>query len=155
MASCPGQKLPSWPQPTNGESPELFDRVTVGDALLLVPAPNDLPSHMKQHSKKSGAKHTNPSIPLPALISCDGGKTDVHPVENRSFNMAELAVLNGFPPYHKFPRHLGLTALRTLIGNAVPALSFQHFFREAIRALKRTDGTLQDYEEAQRGEWIG
>lgn len=155
MATCPGQTIPSWPQPTNGEAPDLFDRVTVGDALFLVPATNDLPAHMRQHSKKSASvKHTDPDIPLPALISCDGGKTDVHPIENRSFNMAELAVLNGFPAYHKFPRHLGLTALRMLIGNAVPALSFQHFFTEAIRALKRTDGVLQGYEDAQREYWI-
>lgn len=78
----------------------------------------------------------------------------MHPFEERSFNMAELAVLNGFPAWHKFPDDLGVTALRTLIGNAVPALSFQYFFREAVRALRRTDYELRQHEQYDDRELI-
>lgn len=53
--------------------------------------------------------------------------------------MAELAALNGFPAWHRFPQNIGITALRELIGNAVPALPFKNFFDKVVEALKETD----------------
>ncbi|KAL1597221.1 hypothetical protein SLS60_008803 [Paraconiothyrium brasiliense] len=108
---------------------------------------DDLPTHMLQHTRKPDAVHTDPRQPLKACITTRGGDTDVHPYEKRSFNMAELAVLNGFPAWHQFPPKLGITALRELIGNAVPALSFKLFFDKVVEALKETDEDLEQYEK--------
>ena len=52
--------------------------------------------------------------------------------------MAELALLAGFPPRHRFPA-LSKTVLRKMIGNAVPAEAFVPFVAESVKALKETD----------------
>lgn len=148
LASCPGQTLPSWPQPLNG--PGLADLVTINNALQNMGPVYGLPDHMLRHTVLSDVQHPDPDKPLPRLISCSGGGADIHPYEDRSFNMAELAALNGFPPWHKFPE-LGITALRVLIGNAVPAMPFQHFFREVVSALEQTDEQLQK-DELNKGD---
>jgi DNA (cytosine-5)-methyltransferase 1 len=104
---------------------------------------------MLQHTYKPNAIHSDPRKPLQGCITTRSGDTDTHPYEKRSFNMAELAALNGFPPYHKFPPKLGVTALRELIGNAVPALSFEPFFRKVVEALKYTDEENEQYEQTE------
>jgi DNA (cytosine-5)-methyltransferase 1 len=109
---------------------------------------------MLQHTRKPNAIHPDPRKPLPSCIKTNGGESDVHPYEKRSFNMAELAALNGFPAWHKFPPTLRLTALRELIGNAVPALSFQPFFDKVVKALKQTDEENEEYEKTEGREYV-
>ncbi|KAJ4346556.1 uncharacterized protein N0V89_010487 [Didymosphaeria variabile] len=154
MAACPGQDLPSWPRATNGNGRRLLKPVRIKDALLLVPEVDDLPPHMLQHTAKPDAVHSDPRQPLKACITTRGGDTDVHPYEKRSFNMAELAVLNGFPAWHQFPAELGVTALRELIGNAVPALSFKLFFDKVVEALKQTDEENAQYEQTEGRDFM-
>lgn len=144
FAACPGQQLPSWPEPTNGSGRRLPDPVTIEEALFLVP--DNLRNHMLQHTAKRNVVHPDPKQPLKGCITTSGGSSDVHPYEDRSFNMAELAALNGFPPWHEFPSHLGVTALRRIIGNAVPALSFRHFFDKVVKSLRETDEEHEEYE---------
>ena len=115
---------------------------------------DELPDYMLRHTVlSSDVQHPDPDKPLPRVISCNGGDTNIHPYEDRSFNMAELAALNGFPPWHKFPE-LGITALRALIGNAVPAMPFEHFFREVVTALEETDKQLGKNEPKKGAECI-
>ncbi|KAL5443251.1 hypothetical protein PMIN06_008768 [Paraphaeosphaeria minitans] len=154
FASCPGQKMPSWPRPTNGTGPRLLKPSTIEDALLLVPDSEDLQDHMLQHTRKPCAEHTDARKPLPGCITTSGGNSDVHPYEKRSFNMAELAALNGFPAWHRFPDNLGVTALRELIGNAVPALAFKVFFDKVIEALKETDEENYEYEQTEGRDYV-
>ncbi|KAL5392760.1 hypothetical protein DPSP01_000460 [Paraphaeosphaeria sporulosa] len=154
LAACPGQRIPSWPRPTNGIGPQLLKPVTIKDALLLVPNIEDLPGHMLQHTRKPHAEHTDARKPLPSCITTSGGKSDVHPYEKRSFNMAELAALNGFPAWHRFPDNLGVTGLRELIGNAVPALSFKAFFDKVVEALKETDEDNYEYEHTEDRDYV-
>lgn len=104
---------------------------------------------MLQHTPRPYAKHPDPRQPLRSCITTSGGDSDVHPYEKRSFNMAELAALNGYPAWHKFPAHLGVTALRRLIGNAVPALSFRSFFDKVVEVLKETDEENYEYEHTE------
>ncbi|KAF2445894.1 S-adenosyl-L-methionine-dependent methyltransferase [Karstenula rhodostoma CBS 690.94] len=154
MAACPGQQIPSWPRPTNGTGRRLLKPVRIKDALLLVPDSDDIPDHMLQHTPKPYAEHPDARQPLKGCITTSGGKSDVHPYEKRSFNMAELAALNGFPAWHQFPDNLGLTALRELIGNAVPALSFKNFFDKVVEALRQTDEESYEYEHTEGREFM-
>lgn len=81
----------------------------------------------------------NPNQPLRNAITCNGGKDNRHPNGERSFNIQELALLQGFPAYHKFAP-LGMTTLREQVGDACPAESLgKAIFASVKKTLDETE----------------
>ena len=95
----------------------------------------DLPNHLrprchseKTHSYKSMYGRLRPDTPSQTVTSGFGSMGQgrfVHPTRPRMITAHEAARIQGFPDYYSFAACHEVTALREMIGNAVPpALSF-------------------------------
>ncbi|KAL9587653.1 MAG: hypothetical protein Q9212_000107 [Teloschistes hypoglaucus] len=131
FASCPGERLPEYPQPTHG--PGRLPLVTVNDAISGIP--QNSPNHNPQNVPKRNHPPYNGHLPLKNCITT-AGSLDIHPNGQRSFTDRELACLQGFPLEHAF----GPTKVKTQIGNAVPPLVFKVFFSHIRQELEQADG---------------
>ncbi|KAL8640405.1 MAG: hypothetical protein Q9228_002674 [Teloschistes exilis] len=131
FASCPGERLPEYPQPTHG--PGRLPFATVNDAISGIP--QNSPNHSPQNVAKRNHPPYNSHLPLKNCITT-AGSLDIHPNGQRSFTDRELACLQGFPLEHTF----GPTKVKTQIGNAVPPLVFRVFFSHIRQALEQADG---------------
>ncbi|KAL8663261.1 MAG: hypothetical protein Q9202_004010 [Teloschistes flavicans] len=131
FASCPGERLPEYPQPTHG--PGRLPFATVNDAISNIPRNSS--NHNPQNVPKRDQPPYNGMLPLRNCITT-AGSLDVHPNGQRSFTDRELACLQGFPLEHVFAH----TKVKTQIGNAVPPLVFQVFFSHIRQALEQADG---------------
>jgi len=110
----PGHPVPDFPLPCPGP------KTTVWDALVRKPRDCDIEPHMLQGCEIS--KKGNRSIldkPHPYTITCSGGDGNYHPIEDRGYDVQELALLMGFAPQRKFAP-AKKTALLRQLGNAVP-----------------------------------
>ncbi|KAK4508737.1 hypothetical protein PRZ48_002476 [Zasmidium cellare] len=139
IASCPGQRTPSLPKPTHGTGPGLKPFVTIADCLRKVRLP--LEPHMRAYTDKSDAGHApyDPNGQMKHCITCSGGQGDLHPNAMRSFNMQELAILQGFLPRYLFAP-LAMTLVREQIGNACPAESLaKAIFGSVKKTLDETE----------------
>lgn len=99
---------------------------------------------MKQFTPKSQHSY-NRHVPLRGLITTSGGDSDLHPTGTRSFNVQELALLQGFSIGHQFARATK-TDLRKMIGNAVPTVFAEQLFTQIRKSLEESDrvGALWD-----------
>ena len=68
---------------------------------------------------------------------------NVHPSGKRSFNLQELAALQGFPPNHSFFGNA--TSIRKQVGNAVPPVFAKKLFRHLTKSLEASDRELAAY----------
>ena len=73
--------------------------------------------------------------PLRTATTCNGS-TSYHPSGTRNFTNCELALLNGFPWYHKF----GTAGTKRQVGNAFPPVAAKVFFEWIRMWLERVDG---------------
>ncbi|KAF2858211.1 S-adenosyl-L-methionine-dependent methyltransferase [Piedraia hortae CBS 480.64] len=137
IASAPGETLPRFPFPTHGKARRLKPFTTIQDCLSLAPLNDD--NDMLQFTAKPLSRAYNANTALSQAITCDGGAGDKHPSGGRSFNLRELALLQTFPPEHKFAGRTK-TTIRKLIGNAVPCCFATTLFASIAKALRLADG---------------
>lgn len=142
IAAGPGEVLPPFPAPTHGPPGSgLKPFITVEDIMAKVPRCN--PPHMVAHTPKPHGFPYDPRQPLKSAITCDGGKSDVHPSGTRSFNMRELSMLQSFPPTHDFSGTM--TSIRKQCGNAVPSCFAKLMFEEITKSLSERDREVANW----------
>ncbi|KAI6848532.1 hypothetical protein KC323_g9587 [Hortaea werneckii] len=142
IAAGPGEVLPPFPSPTHGPPGSgLKPFITVEDVLAKVP--RDIPLHMDAHTLKPHGFPYDPRQPLKLAITCDGGKSDVHPSGTRSFNMRELSMLQSFPATHDF--YGTMTSIKKQCGNAVPSCFAKLMFEEITESLRERDREVADW----------
>ncbi|KAI7215416.1 hypothetical protein KC333_g5467 [Hortaea werneckii] len=142
IAAGPGEVLPPFPAPTHGPPGSgLKPFTTVEDIMVKVPRLN--PLHMLAHTPKPHGFPYDPRQPLKSAITCDGGKSDVHPSGTRSFNMRELSMLQSFPPTHNFSGTM--TSIRKQCGNAVPSCFAKLMFEEITKSLSERDREVANW----------
>jgi DNA (cytosine-5)-methyltransferase 1 len=134
IASCPGEPLPPFPEPTHG-APPLAPLMTIAKCLAMLP--DDQPPHMRESRPRKGIPY-DPHTVLRHCITTNGGQGDLHPCGSRSFSAQELAAMAGFPPWHRFPR-TNLGRLRRLIGNAVVYEMHKAILQEVLRSMRMWD----------------
>lgn len=136
IASCPGERLPSWPEPTHGESGPL-PYVTLGDAFEAIP--RDAIDHNPDEVRKF-------PIPKPALdwnslsmtIKCSGDAENVyHPSGERNHTIAELKAIQTFPHWFLFEGRAG--DKKRQIGNAFPPQAAKVLFLHLRKWLEEED----------------
>ncbi|KAK0941531.1 hypothetical protein LTR29_006910 [Friedmanniomyces endolithicus] len=138
LTSCPGHPLPDFPPPRPGP------KNTIRKTLDKVGPVRDIEEHMQRHSIKDEPSYDD-DITLPYTIVCKSSKGDLHPSGKRSFNMQELAMLAGFPRRRKFAPAC-MTALREIIGNAVPVGLAKDLYKMVHKDL--------DEGETEMGRWL-
>ncbi|KAI6868614.1 hypothetical protein KC338_g3887 [Hortaea werneckii] len=142
IAAGPGEVLPPFPSPTHGPPGSgLKPFITVEDVLAKVP--RDIPLHMDAHTLKPHGFPYDPRQPLKLAITCDGGKSDVHPSGTRSFNMRELSMLQSFPATHDF--YGTMTSIKKQCGNAVPSCFAKLMFEEITESLRERDREVANW----------
>ncbi|GAB1740829.1 hypothetical protein NU219Hw_g5910t1 [Hortaea werneckii] len=142
IAAGPGEVLPPFPAPTHGPPGSgLKPYTTVQD--ILVKVPRLIAPHMQAHTPKPHGFPYDPQQPLKSAITCDGGKSDVHPNGTRSFNMRELSMLQSFPPTHDFSGTM--TSIRKQCGNAVPSCFAKLMFEEITESLSKRDREVANW----------
>jgi len=140
IASCPGETLPTFPEPVNGLGPGKKEFVTVRKVLrALEPYKAGMPSTMRKFIKRNMPGY-NSNRPLRGCITCDGGKSNLHPSGTRTFELCELAALQAFLPTHWFAGCK--TAILKQIGNAVPSCFGKILFEHITKSLRETDRKL-------------
>ncbi|KAL8773551.1 MAG: hypothetical protein Q9209_001656 [Squamulea sp. 1 TL-2023] len=135
IASCPGEPLPSFPQPTHSSSPGttgLLPWTTISNALATIPV--DATQHDPQLSIRRAVPPTS-SDRVARAVTCDGG-AQVHPDGTRDYTIREFATIQGFGPEHVF----GNKYTRKQIGNAVPPIVGAKVLKGVVDALKKEDG---------------
>ncbi|KAI4099336.1 MAG: hypothetical protein LQ339_006011 [Xanthoria mediterranea] len=130
IASCPGEKLPVFPQPTHGTNLQPF--TTVNEAIQRIP--EGFPNHDPNSAARRNLAAYNGNLPLRNCITT-GGSLDTHPNGRRGFTVRELACLQTFPLEHQFET----VGLKKQIGNAVPSLFAQVLFSHVRRWLEEAD----------------
>lgn len=138
IASCPGELLPSFPAETHG--PGLRPLTTIRDRLARLLG--FIEPHMR-HSNPTASAPYNANTVLKNAILCDGGP-NAHPDGGRTFAIQELALLQDFPPEHKFAE-AGIGSLKKQIGNAVPSCVAKAIFGKVIESLRASDEVAAKY----------
>ncbi|KAL9103469.1 MAG: hypothetical protein Q9163_001497 [Psora crenata] len=139
FASCPGETLPDFPEPTHCKPadknlfPDRRPYLTVNQAIAGIP--NHISHFNPDHVPKLNSPAFDGDLPLRSTITCTSG-AHYHPSGKRNFTLREIACLQGFPLEHEF----GRTRVRKQIGNAVPPIVAKAFFEQIISALRKADG---------------
>ncbi|KAI4123371.1 MAG: hypothetical protein LQ338_005303 [Usnochroma carphineum] len=115
--TSPGEKLPSFPEPTHG--PNRLPFTTVNNAIARIPP--GFPNHDVRGAPRRNASPYNGDLPLRNCITT-GGSLDIHPSGERAFTDRELACLQGFPLEHTF----GMSKVKMQIGNALTEQSMRN-----------------------------
>ena len=142
IAAGPGEVLPAIPPPTHGPPGSGLKPYTIVQDILAK-APTHNPPYMDAHTIKPHGIPYDPRQPLKSAITCDGGKSDVHPSGTRSFNMRELSMLQSFPPTHDFSGTM--TSIRRQCGNAVPSCFAKLMFEEITESLSKRDREVANW----------
>lgn len=143
IAACPGERLPTFPAPTHGDAPGLKRHVTIAHALRELRG-RFIPHHMRTAGSKTGPRF-DPDQPLKHCITTKGGESVVHFSGTRTWSLAELAVLQGFPWYHRFRGKY--TSIRRQIGNAVPPVFAAKLFKHLDNHLHESDAEAAAWDD--------
>lgn len=134
IAAAPGERLPPFPQPTHGEG--LKKLVTIQDTLMKIP---EFATRQEESELGGCPKPALSADSLAKTITCNGGQKNYHPSGTRAYTIREMASLQTFPWYYRFPGKCVVPA-RQQIGNAVSPLMAKALFQEILKSLKETDG---------------
>lgn len=132
----PGEKLPPFPPPTHAENGAggLKPFTTARHALHQIGRAHNDPLHTPKLLDRPRTPW-DPNGPLPNTMTCGGGQ-NYHWSGTRDFTLREYALLQGFPPFHRFEA----PAIKKQIGNAFPPSVVKVFYRHLIAWLDKTDG---------------
>ncbi|CCX06668.1 S-adenosyl-L-methionine-dependent methyltransferase [Pyronema domesticum] len=166
MAACPGELLPTFPEPIYAQPnrvPTPFNLAqnhgllpprTLGDAIGHLDPDADL------IDERNGGPHlrfTEPRAtpnrwdePLRNTIKAGSGNYDVHPSFLRRFTVRELACLQTFPDHHEFCGIFGMQ--RRQVGNAVPPVVGAAILGQVRKALEASDANDVDMEDEEDKE---
>ncbi|KAI9759201.1 MAG: hypothetical protein M4579_002488 [Chaenotheca gracillima] len=139
IASCPGEALPEFPDPTHSADPEiresrgLLPSTTVTDAIADIP--DEHANHNPELMPSRNYPPYDPNLPLRACITTSGGG-NYHPSGRRDLTHREFACLQGFPLEHVFVP----PGVKRQIGNAVPPVVGKTIFESIKQALLQKDG---------------
>ncbi|KAK6330668.1 hypothetical protein TWF718_002865 [Orbilia javanica] len=109
IASCPGEPLPNFPQPTSFNPFQMRSgpnnqglpmTPTIGQVLASIPRNADNHNFKPYSHPKPSPFHLDQ--PFNKTITCDGGEGKVHPSGSRPFTPRELATFQTFPTDYKF-----------------------------------------------------
>lgn len=143
IAACPGETLPTFPEPVNGLRPGQEPLVTIRKVRkALKPHKARMPPVMLDSNKTSKPAYDD-NAPLKRLITCDGGASNLHPNGKRTFQPCELAALQAFLHTHRFAGTK--TAIIKQIGNAVPSCFAKILFEHITASLRETDRRIATY----------
>ncbi|KAB8336911.1 hypothetical protein FH972_021218 [Carpinus fangiana] len=135
LASCPGTCPPPFANQTHGQAPSLLPWNNIANVLATIPrsASHQGPAYSRGISMPS----YNPTQRQAVCITRDGGQPthNYHPSGLRTFNVRELAALQGFR--HDFI--LPAVKAKHVIGNAVPPSAFAPFLRSVKTYLHKQD----------------
>ncbi|KAI1427431.1 S-adenosyl-L-methionine-dependent methyltransferase [Xylaria sp. FL1777] len=154
IASCPGEALPPFPLPTNGENGnDLPAPVTVRSVLtsIIRGSHNRDPLH-NVDDMLSRARNSKKFPRMPYNDRCQVGTVTTsgsewaHPSGKRNFTLRELAAIQGFPREHNF---VGTkTQINRQIGNAFPPVVVEILYRHLKKWLLRQDQVVPRRREA-------
>ncbi|KAL8829143.1 MAG: hypothetical protein Q9170_006303 [Blastenia crenularia] len=135
IASCPGEPLPPFPQPTHSSLPSLTGLLpwtTINSIIDSIP-----PDALDHEPEKCKVRDELPRSGdrIAKTITCNGGG-QVHPSGKRDFTIREFATLQGFPLEHVF----GAVGAKKQIGNAVPPPVGRRVLESVVEALEKEDG---------------
>jgi len=132
IASCIGEELPPFPQPTHG--PGLLPFRTIGDAMSSVPA-NATHNEPITHFREGSNWPKRPYDPntFARTITC---ATDTYHPSGRPFTRRELAAIQTFPNSFKFSKY----GAKKQIGNAVSCMVAKTIYSEIVKSLRKADG---------------
>lgn len=135
IASCPGEQLPTWPEPTHGLNLKPF--VTEAQSFRGINFRTSL--HDPHTANKIRATPRSGNSPIRTTITCSSSSDKVyHYSGNREYTLRELACLQGFPLTHMFEGFK--TAIKKQIGNAFPPCVAKVFFQHLRKWLELRDG---------------
>lgn len=139
ISSCPGEKLPPFPDATHGNDPAsgLPPFVTSGQALEGLRFGQGDDMHVLLSSKERKPLKYGPADILPRAITCGGGQGNWH-WDGRDFTLREFARLQTFPDGHLFTGR----RVKKQIGNAVPPVAGKVLFQHARKWLEKQDGIV-------------
>lgn len=132
-ASCPGEPLPGFPQATHG--PGRLPYTTVNERLDLLADVDHVQPDLSYASPKPS---WNGEQLLSRIITTRGSKAS-HPSGLRRFSIPELAVLQGIPLDFKWCEWHTNTAIKRMIGNAVPPDGAKALFEHARKSMEAED----------------
>ena len=148
IASCPGEILPQFPEPTHGDEPGLKPIVSIRDILNLAEQwKRFVPDIMNKSKPCTGKPQTPMDIPLPHCITTSGTE-DIHPSGERTYTPLELALFQGFLPHHTFVGGFG--DIKKQIGNAVPAVFAKLLSEQLVSSLRESDRRIKKWDLQQR-----
>ncbi|PYH87560.1 C-5 cytosine methyltransferase DmtA [Aspergillus ellipticus CBS 707.79] len=146
IASGPGETLPPLPKPTHGlPGSGLQAYVTISQVISRIPL--GVPDHDVEKALGRGFSRApfNPNQQA-RTITCGGGERNYHPSGRRGFTNREFACLQTFPMGYRF----GQREVRKQIGNAVPPVLAEAFYRAIKDSLHETDE--RELSEEQQGQ---
>ncbi|KAI0551390.1 S-adenosyl-L-methionine-dependent methyltransferase [Xylaria curta] len=150
IASCPGEALPPFPSPTNGEAGRgLPAPVTLRDVLRKIEGSrrNDPLHDVKLMLEKARNSPKFPRSPYDdrcqiGTVTTSGSEW-AHPSGQRNFTLRELAYIQGFPRSHRF---FGTrTQINRQIGNAFPPVVVEILYSHLRKWLLQQDGVVPSH----------
>ncbi|KAL8806211.1 MAG: hypothetical protein Q9182_001486 [Xanthomendoza sp. 2 TL-2023] len=142
IASCIGETLPDFPNPTHTNHPgntDLKRFTSVNDAINIIPSDcpnNNLPPKLNPTREAYDGNKLLPHILMTRAA------TDAHPDGLRRFSIRELACLQSFPIEHRFAATAGGGPITKQIGNAFPPTMAEVLFTAMKRHLLKQDGLM-------------
>ncbi|KAI1814570.1 S-adenosyl-L-methionine-dependent methyltransferase [Poronia punctata] len=136
IASCIGERLPSFPPPTHGY-PGLPRELVLRDTLKTISKSHGDPLHDVNAMLAKGIRATPYDDNKQTGTITTSGSDACHPSGKRHFTRRELAALQGFPTKHTF---LGTaTEMKRQIGNAFPPTVVATLYKHLEKWLLRQD----------------
>lgn len=76
-------------------------------------------------------------------LTTNGGQGNTHPEGGRHYSIRELACLQRFPDSYKFANER-IVELKKMVGNAVPPVLAEVWFKEIVKSLRESDQASND-----------
>lgn len=143
IAACPGEPLPTFPEPTHGLGPGKLPYVTVGDILRksdAAQAPDGM--DMRGLGRPRFDPPYNAFKKMLRTCTCSGIK-ESHPSGKRPFNLFESQLLASFPEHHRFAGTD--THVKRQIGNAEPPVFAEVLNKHILKSMREFDRKVAAY----------
>ena len=133
----------------------LEPHVGLGEAICPIETATRLGLRLPNHDPQTIAEIDRPAFSPFIRAKCVTTKpsNDIyHHIGKRKLTIRELAVIQGFPLYHKFSNTCSRGKLKEQIGNAFPSSFTRYLFAEIVAHLRTADGLPAELEPFDRQE---